>query len=114
MGADRRQHLPRRTLRGAAVPHAARARIRGLPDADPRPVPMLQRDPRRGRRVRDPRIQLRPGDREGHEGREAILRERETVTDERPRGNDSFPFYFASWYKKSPYFDGTVEAGGTS
>ena len=28
--------------------------------------------------------------------------------------NRSFPFYFASWYKKSPYFDKTVEAGATS
>ena len=26
----------------------------------------------------------------------------------------SFPFYFASWYKKSPYFEKTVEAGCTS
>ena len=28
--------------------------------------------------------------------------------------NRSFPFYFASWYKKSPYFAKTVEAGATS
>ena len=28
--------------------------------------------------------------------------------------NRSFPFYFASWYRKSPYFDRTVEAGCTS
>jgi glycine cleavage system aminomethyltransferase T len=28
--------------------------------------------------------------------------------------NSSFPFYFASWYKKSPYFERTVEAGCTS
>jgi glycine cleavage system aminomethyltransferase T len=34
------------------------------------------------------------------------------VTD--ARGNASFPFYFASWYKKSPYFDRTVDAGCTS
>ena len=26
----------------------------------------------------------------------------------------TFPFYFASWYKKSPYFQRTVEAGCTS
>ncbi len=25
-----------------------------------------------------------------------------------------FPFYFASWYKKSPYYDRTVDAGATS
>ena len=36
------------------------------------------------------------------------------MTDERPQGNASFPFYFASWYKKSPYFERTVEAGCTS
>jgi glycine cleavage system aminomethyltransferase T len=28
--------------------------------------------------------------------------------------NSSFPFYFASWYRKSPYFQKTVEAGCTS
>ena len=28
--------------------------------------------------------------------------------------NRTFPFYFASWYKKSPYFQRTVEAGCTS
>jgi aminomethyltransferase len=28
--------------------------------------------------------------------------------------NKTFPFYFASWYKKSPYFQRTVEAGCTS
>ncbi|MEX2276063.1 MAG: glycine cleavage T C-terminal barrel domain-containing protein [Actinomycetota bacterium] len=35
---------------------------------------------------------------------------------EAPQGerNKWFPFYFASWYKKSPYFDRTVEAGATS
>jgi glycine cleavage system aminomethyltransferase T len=31
-----------------------------------------------------------------------------------PEQNSSFPFYFASWYKKSPYFAKTVEAGCTS
>ena len=31
-----------------------------------------------------------------------------------PEQNSSFPFYFASWYKKSPYFQRTVEAGCTS
>jgi glycine cleavage system aminomethyltransferase T len=28
--------------------------------------------------------------------------------------NNSFPFYFASWYRKSPYFQRTVEAGCSS
>jgi glycine cleavage system aminomethyltransferase T len=31
-----------------------------------------------------------------------------------PEQNSSFPFYFASWYRKSPYFAKTVEAGCTS
>ncbi len=31
-----------------------------------------------------------------------------------PEQNSSFPFYFASWYRKSPYFAKTVEAGATS
>jgi glycine cleavage system aminomethyltransferase T len=31
-----------------------------------------------------------------------------------PQENRWFRFYFASWYKKSPYFDRTVEAGCTS
>jgi glycine cleavage system aminomethyltransferase T len=31
-----------------------------------------------------------------------------------PQENRWFKFYFASWYKKSPYFDRTVEAGCTS
>ena len=34
LGADRRQHLPRRADGGPAVPHAAGAGIRGLPHAD--------------------------------------------------------------------------------
>jgi glycine cleavage system aminomethyltransferase T len=36
------------------------------------------------------------------------------MTDTKQQGNASFPFYFASWYKKSPYFERTVEAGCTS
>ena len=36
------------------------------------------------------------------------------MTDPEPRVNDGFTFYFASWYKKSPYFARTVEAGCTS
>ena len=59
---DRRQHLPRRAVGRAAVPHAPRARIRGLPDADSRSVPMLFGDARRRRRHRHPRLQLRPRD----------------------------------------------------
>ena len=52
MGADRGQHLPRRALGRTAVPHAAGARVRRLPDADPRAVPMLERHPWRRWRVR--------------------------------------------------------------
>ena len=63
--------------------------------------------------VRDPGVQLRPGDREAIGGPLAGAsdgggRERE------PSMNDGFTFYFASWYKKSPYFARTVEAGCTS
>jgi glycine cleavage system aminomethyltransferase T len=36
------------------------------------------------------------------------------VTDGTPLENRWFTFYFASWYKKSPYFQRTVEAGCTS
>ena len=39
--AARRQHLPRRALGRAAVPHAAGAGLRRLPHADPRAVPVL-------------------------------------------------------------------------
>ena len=46
VGPDRREHLPRRAVGRAAVPHAPRARLRGLPHADPRPVPVLERDAR--------------------------------------------------------------------
>ena len=63
VGPRGRQHLPRRALRRAALPHAARARLRGLPHPDPRPLPVLQRHPRGRRRDRDPRLQLRAGDR---------------------------------------------------
>src|SRR6185437_8669835 len=61
---DRRQHLPRRAVPGAAVPHAARARLRGLPHAGPRPLLRQFGDPRRRRRLRHPRLAGRPrGDR---------------------------------------------------
>src|SRR6476619_4396292 len=99
VGADRRQHLPRRALGRTAVPSAARARIRGLPDADPGAVPVLERHPRRRGRERDPRVQLRPGDREGQESRTSTQRAATVVTDPQPRVNDGFTFYFASWYK---------------
>jgi glycine cleavage system aminomethyltransferase T len=36
------------------------------------------------------------------------------VSQEAPLENGWFKFYFASWYKKSPYFQRTVEAGCTS
>jgi glycine cleavage system aminomethyltransferase T len=36
------------------------------------------------------------------------------VTEATPLENGWFKFYFASWYKKSPYFRRTVEAGCTS
>ena len=58
---DRRQHLPRRALAGAAVPPAARARVRRLPHPDRRPLLRQLGDPRRRRRVRHPRHAGRPG-----------------------------------------------------
>ena len=67
--ADRREHLPRRALGGSAVPHAAGARVRGLPDADQGPVPRLERDPRRRRRRRHPRVAGVPAGQEGPRGR---------------------------------------------
>ena len=62
VGADRRQHLPRRADGGSAVPHAPGARLRRLPHADPRAVPGLERDPRRRRRDGHARPPLRPRD----------------------------------------------------
>ena len=56
------QHLPRRALGRAAVPHAPGARVRRLPDADPRALPGLERHPRRRRGVRHPRLQRVPTD----------------------------------------------------
>ena len=52
---DRRQHLPRGAVPGAAVPHAPRAGVRGLPHAGARPVLRQLGHPRRRRRVRHPR-----------------------------------------------------------
>ena len=43
---DRRQHLPRRAVPGAAVPHAPRARFRRLPHPGARPVLRQLRHPR--------------------------------------------------------------------
>ena len=51
----RRQHLPRRAQRRAAVPHAAGARLRRLPDPDRGPLQRELRDPRRRRGLRHPR-----------------------------------------------------------
>ena len=51
----RREHLPRRAVPGAAVPHAARARLRRLPHPGARPVLRQLGDPRRRRGLRHPR-----------------------------------------------------------
>ena len=51
---DRREHLPRRAVPGAAVPHAPGAGLRGLPHAGARPVLRELGHPRRRRRVRHP------------------------------------------------------------
>ena len=52
----RRQHLPRRALARAAVPHATGARLRRLPHADQGSVQRVVRHARRRWRVRHPRV----------------------------------------------------------
>ena len=59
-GLDRRQHLPRRAHARAAVPHAARTRLRRLHDADRRAVPVLVGDARRRRRDGNSRAAVHP------------------------------------------------------
>ena len=111
VGADRGQHLPRRALRGAALPHAARARLRRLPDADPRPVSMLERHARGRRRHRHPGVQLCSRDQTRPQTEHAFPIER---VDPMTEQHTTFPFYMATWYRKSPYYQRTVEAGCTS
>ncbi len=67
---DRRQHLPRRAVARAAVPHASGARLRRLPHADRGAVQRELGDARRRRRVRHPRL---AGGASGAEGPEAQL-----------------------------------------
>src|SRR6266540_2689834 len=106
MGPDRRQHLPRRAVGGPTVPHAAGPGIRRLPNPHRRPLSVLERHPRGWRRDRDPRVQLRAGD---------PFRSKARTPPERAMKEPySFPFYVASWYRKSPYWQRTVEAGCTS
>ena len=63
VGADRRQHLPRGALGRAAVPHAARARLRRLPHADPRACTSARAPRTAGGGVCGiPGVQLRPRD----------------------------------------------------
>src|SRR4030095_13213968 len=65
---------------------------------------MLERHTRGRGRVRHPRLQLRAGDPKGSEPEEeASVKE-----------PYSFTFYTASWYRRSPYWQRTVEAGCTS
>ena len=54
--AHRREHLPRRALARAAVPHAPGARLRRLPDTHQGPLQRGIGHPRRRRRVRHPRM----------------------------------------------------------
>ena len=51
---DRRQHLPRRAVARAAVPHAAGSRLRRLPHADQGALQRQLGHPRRWRRLRHP------------------------------------------------------------
>ena len=64
-GAGRGQHLPRRALGRAAVPHAPGPRLRRLPQPDRRPLPGQLGDPRRRWGLRHPRLAGLPG----HSGR---------------------------------------------
>src|SRR5512133_3276033 len=65
---------------------------------------MLERHARGRGRVRHPRVQLRPRDPQGSQAPE----------DASMREPYSFTFYTASWYRRSPYWQRTVEAGCTS
>ena len=70
---DRRQHLPRRAVAGAAVPHATGTRLRRLPHADRRAVQRQFRHACRRRRVRHPRLAGEPrGARRQEEGLAAV------------------------------------------
>ena len=68
----RRQHLPRRAVPGAAVPHAAGPRLRRLPDPAARPVLRQLGHPRRRRRLRHPRLAGRQGRHRGQEDRAPV------------------------------------------
>ena len=70
--ADRREHLPRRAVPGAAVPHAPGARLRRLPHPDHRHV-LRQFGHARGRRgVRHPGLAGGPGGHRRPEGGQAV------------------------------------------
>ena len=58
---DRREHLPRRALARAALPHAPGPRLRRLPNPGPRPLQRQLRHPRRRWRLRHPRHAGRQG-----------------------------------------------------
>ena len=77
--ADRRQHLPRRAVPRAALPHAPGARLRRLPDADPWPVLRQLGHPRGRRRVRHP----------GHAGREGRHRGPQGPAPSEPSARDA-------------------------
>ena len=78
---DRRQHLPRRAVARAAVPHAPGAGLRRLPHPDRRALQRQLGDARRRRRVRHPRhAGGRGGDRRQEAGR-ALVRQRLASSD---------------------------------
>ncbi len=70
----RRQHLPRGTDGGSALPHAAVAGLRGLSHPDPRPVSRFVGDARRRRRERDPRLAGVPRRPSGPRPSEGLMR----------------------------------------
>src|SRR5438876_651262 len=65
----RRQHLPRRAVAGAALPHAPGARLRRLPHPGAQPVLRQLGHPRGRRRVRHSRHAGGPGGHRRQEGR---------------------------------------------
>ena len=66
----------------------------------------------RRRRHRYPGVQLRPGDQARPQAERTFPIGRfDAMTEQQ---HTTFPFYLATWYRKSPYYQRTVEAGCTS
>ena len=88
------------------------ARLRRLPHADPRPVPMLQRHARRRRRHAASRPTT--ASERSSETASASTRSRPKGTTTMTEQRHDVPVLLRQWYRKSPYYQRTVEAGCTS